>query len=136
MIEFSVHELKEEYEKSLQLFKLSVTIDDIEDTLFYLSRIEAIKIEGGEDRADIVKHLTSNSIAVMGHIGLMPQYVRSEGGYKVRGKTKEDEEQLIADAIAIEKAGGKAIVIPVVAGKTHKKAPTKRAANHEQVHGR
>ncbi|MBL7968700.1 MAG: RecQ family ATP-dependent DNA helicase [Prolixibacteraceae bacterium] len=47
LIEFSVHELKEEYEKSLQLFKLSVTIDDIEDTLFYLSRIEAIKIEGG-----------------------------------------------------------------------------------------
>ncbi len=38
--------------------------------------------------------------------------------------------------VAIEKAGGKAIVIPVVAGKTHKKAPTKRAANHEQVHGR
>ena len=71
----------------------------------------AVKIEGGEDRAEIVKHLTSNSIAVMGHIGLMPQYVRSEGGYKVRGKTKEDEEQLIADALAIEKAGAFAIVI-------------------------
>lgn len=71
----------------------------------------AIKIEGGEDRAHIVKHLTSNSIAVMGHIGLMPQYVRSEGGYKVRGKTPEDTEQLIRDAIAIEKAGAFAIVI-------------------------
>ncbi len=71
----------------------------------------AIKIEGGEDRAHIVEHLTSNSIAVMGHIGLMPQYVRSEGGYKVRGKTPEDTEQLIRDAIAIEKAGAFAIVI-------------------------
>ena len=71
----------------------------------------AIKIEGGEDRADIVKHLTQNSIAVVGHIGLMPQYVRSEGGYKVRGKTKEDKEQLIRDAIAIEKAGAFCIVI-------------------------
>ena len=71
----------------------------------------AVKIEGGEDRADIVKHLTSNSIAVMGHIGLMPQYVRSVGGYKVRGKTKIDEEQLIRDAIAIEKAGAFCIVI-------------------------
>lgn len=71
----------------------------------------AVKIEGGEDRADIVKHLTSNSIAVMGHIGLMPQYVRSVGGYKVRGKTKNDEEQLIRDAIAIEKAGAFCIVI-------------------------
>ena len=40
----------------------------------------AVKVEGGEDRAHIIKHLTSNSIAVMGHIGLMPQYVRSEGG--------------------------------------------------------
>jgi len=47
LVEFSIHELKEEYEKSLQLFKMNVSIDDIEDTLFYLSRIEAIKIEGG-----------------------------------------------------------------------------------------
>lgn len=71
----------------------------------------AIKIEGGEDRAHIVEHLTSNSVAVMGHIGLMPQYVRSEGGYKVRGKNEEDTQQLIKDAIAIEKAGAFAIVI-------------------------
>ncbi len=71
----------------------------------------AVKIEGGEDKADIIKHLTSNAVAVMGHIGLMPQYVRSEGGYKVRGKTKEDEEQLIRDAITVEKAGAFAIVV-------------------------
>ncbi|MGB5792349.1 3-methyl-2-oxobutanoate hydroxymethyltransferase [Poseidonibacter sp.] len=71
----------------------------------------AVKVEGGEDRADIIEHLTSNSIAVMGHIGLMPQYVRSEGGYKVRGKTKEDAEQLIKDALAVEKAGAFALVV-------------------------
>ncbi|RXK06962.1 3-methyl-2-oxobutanoate hydroxymethyltransferase [Halarcobacter ebronensis] len=71
----------------------------------------AVKIEGGEDRADIVEHLTKNSIAVMGHIGLMPQYVRSEGGYKVRGKDKHDAQQLIKDALAIEKAGAFSIVI-------------------------
>lgn len=47
LIEFSVIELKEAYEKSLELFKYEVTTDDIEDTLFYLSRIEVIKIEGG-----------------------------------------------------------------------------------------
>ena len=70
----------------------------------------AIKIEGGEDRAHIIEHLTKNSIAVMGHIGLMPQYVRSEGGYKVRGKTQEDIEQLVSDAIAVEAAGAFAIV--------------------------
>lgn len=47
LVEFSVHELKAAYEASISLFKLDVTLDDIEDTLFYLSRIDAIKIEGG-----------------------------------------------------------------------------------------
>lgn len=47
LVEFSVHELKESYERSQNLFKTNITIDDIEDTLFYLSRIESIKIEGG-----------------------------------------------------------------------------------------
>jgi ATP-dependent DNA helicase RecQ len=47
LIEFSVIELKEAYENSIELFKFDITADDIEDTLFYLSRIEAIKIEGG-----------------------------------------------------------------------------------------
>ncbi len=47
LVEFSVHELKTAYENSPNLFKLNISIDDIEDSLFYLSRIEAIKIEGG-----------------------------------------------------------------------------------------
>lgn len=47
LVEFSVHELKEAYESSVSLFKLDIGLDDIEDTLFYLSRIEALKIEGG-----------------------------------------------------------------------------------------
>lgn len=47
LVEFSVHELKTAYENHSSLFKLDISIDDIEDTLFYLSRIEAIKIEGG-----------------------------------------------------------------------------------------
>lgn len=85
------------------------------------TKAAAIKIEGGEDRADIIKHLTSNSIAVMGHIGLMPQYVRSEGGYKVRGKTQEDSEQLIKDALAVEKAGAFCLVIEGVKSEVAKK---------------
>lgn len=47
LVEFSVHELKQAYEKSSEMFKIAISIDDIEDTLFYLSRIEALKIEGG-----------------------------------------------------------------------------------------
>ena len=85
------------------------------------SKAAAVKIEGGADKADIIKHLTSNSIAVMGHIGLMPQYVRSEGGYKVRGKTPNDEKLLIEDAIAVEKAGAFAIVVEGVKSNVAKK---------------
>lgn len=47
LVEFSVHELKDAFEKRTTLFKVNVTIEDIEDSLFYLSRIDAIKIEGG-----------------------------------------------------------------------------------------
>ena len=89
--------------------------------VYKLTKAAAVKIEGGADKADIIKHLTSNSIAVMGHIGLMPQYVRSEGGYKVRGKTLEDEKQLIEDAIAVEKAGAFAIVVEGVKSNVAKK---------------
>ncbi|MFK2822563.1 3-methyl-2-oxobutanoate hydroxymethyltransferase [Arcobacter sp. YIC-80] len=89
--------------------------------VYQQTKAAAVKIEGGEDRAHIIKHLTSNSIAVMGHIGLMPQYVRSEGGYKVRGKSQEDTEQLIKDAIAVEKAGAFAIVIEGVMSDAAKK---------------
>jgi len=72
---------------------------------------QAVKIEGGVERANIVKALTSNSIAVLGHIGLMPQFLRSDGGYKIRGKTQEDIDKLIKDAKALEEAGAFAIVI-------------------------
>ena len=71
----------------------------------------AVKIEGGVERAHIIKALTTNSIAVVGHIGLMPQFVRSEGGYKIRGKSEEDTLKLIEDAKAVEKAGAFAIVL-------------------------
>ncbi len=47
LVEFSVHELKSAYENSSNLFKKDIVLEDVEDTLFYLSRIEAIKIEGG-----------------------------------------------------------------------------------------
>ena len=72
---------------------------------------QAVKIEGGAERADIIKTLTDASVAVVGHIGLMPQFVRSEGGYKVRGKDEEDIQTLIADAKAIEAAGAFALVV-------------------------
>jgi 3-methyl-2-oxobutanoate hydroxymethyltransferase len=79
--------------------------------VFQQSSADSIKIEGGEDKAEIIKHLCSNGIAVCGHIGLLPQTVRGEGGYKVKGKTSAEELQLIKDAQAIEEAGVFCIVI-------------------------
>jgi len=75
------------------------------------SPADAVKIEGGKDKAQLVKKLTDNGIAVCGHIGLLPQSVRGEGGYIVRGKTPHDIEALIEDAEAIEDAGAFCIVV-------------------------
>ena len=72
---------------------------------------QAVKIEGGQERAHIVEALTQNAIAVLGHIGLMPQFLRSDGGYKIRGKDQADIDTLVEDAIALEKAGVFAIVV-------------------------
>ncbi len=80
----------------------------------------AVKIEGGKERANIIKRLCENSIAVMGHIGLMPQFVRSEGGYRVKGKDTQSVNSLIEDALAIEKAGAFAIVVEGVKSEAAK----------------
>lgn len=72
---------------------------------------DAVKIEGGADKAHLVNYLTQNGIAVCGHIGLLPQSVRAEGGYKVKGKSEDEALSLIADARAVELAGAFIIVI-------------------------
>ena len=88
--------------------------------VFRQTPADSVKIEGGEDKANIVKHLTDNGIAVCGHIGLLPQSVRSEGGYKVKGKTPQEKLQLIRDAKAIESAGAFCIVIEGVISEVAK----------------
>jgi len=79
--------------------------------VFQQTNADCVKIEGGKDKANIVEHLTSNGVAVCGHIGLLPQSVRSEGGYKVKGKTNAECLSLIEDARAIEDAGAFCMVI-------------------------
>jgi len=79
--------------------------------IFQESPADAVKIEGGEEKASTIKYLVDNGIAVCGHIGLLPQSVRGEGGYKVKGKTDSEATQLIADAKAVEEAGAFCIVI-------------------------
>jgi 3-methyl-2-oxobutanoate hydroxymethyltransferase len=90
---------------------------NIQDALKNATRVyqetdaQAVKIEGGAERADIIRALTKNSIAVVGHIGLMPQFLRSDGGYRVRGKDENDIKKLVEDAKAIEEAGAFCLVI-------------------------
>ena len=67
--------------------------------------VEAIKIEGGRNRALLVERLVENEIPVMGHIGLTPQSVHKMGGYKVQGKTLNAAQSLIEDAVTLEHAG-------------------------------
>jgi len=66
---------------------------------------EAVKIEGGEKRVDLVRRVIDAEIPVSGHIGLTPQSVHAMGGYKVQGKSLEAIEQLMRDAVALDRAG-------------------------------
>ena len=72
---------------------------------------DGVKLEGGEERAEIIQHLTKNGIAVVGHIGLLPQFCRGEGGYRVKGKDDKSYRQLLRDAKAVEEAGAVMVVI-------------------------
>lgn len=75
---------------------------------------EAIKLEGGHKRVQLVKRLVDEEIAVMGHIGLTPQSINKLGAYRVQGKTAAAARQLLDDARALEDAGAFAIVLEVV----------------------
>jgi 3-methyl-2-oxobutanoate hydroxymethyltransferase len=66
---------------------------------------EAVKIEGGEKRTDLIRRIIDAEIPVAGHIGLTPQSVNVMGGYKVQGKSLGDIEQLMRDATALDAAG-------------------------------
>ena len=75
---------------------------------------EAVKIEGGERRLELIARLTEAEIPVMGHIGLTPQSLNALGGYRVQGKTPNAAEQLLRDAKGVEAAGAFAIVLEAI----------------------
>jgi 3-methyl-2-oxobutanoate hydroxymethyltransferase len=72
---------------------------------------EAVKIEGGVNRVELVERLTDAEIPVIGHLGLTPQSVHRMGGYKVQGKSVTAADGLLKDALALEAAGVAAIVL-------------------------
>ena len=75
---------------------------------------EAVKLEGGRNRVNIVKRLVDEEIPVVAHIGLTPQSVHKLGGYRVQGKTTKTAKKLIEDAKMLEDAGAFAIVLELV----------------------
>ncbi len=75
---------------------------------------DAVKIEGGAMRVDLIKQLIANGVPVLGHIGLLPQSVKETGGFKMQGKTDESARKLMDDAKALEQAGVFAIVLECV----------------------
>lgn len=75
---------------------------------------DAVKIEGGEFLAPVVRRLTGVGIPVMGHLGMTPQSVHALGGYRVQGREAEAAERLVNDALALQEAGAFAIVLELV----------------------
>ena len=91
----------------------SSTRDAVRNALRFIkdAGAQAVKIEGGSARADLVHRLTEAEIPVVAHIGLTPQSLHSMGGYRVQGKTLDAMDRLCADARALEEAGAVAIVL-------------------------
>ena len=75
---------------------------------------EAVKVEGGERRIELIARLVESEIPVMGHVGLTPQSIHALGGFHVQGKTADAARQLERDARAVEAAGAFAVVLESV----------------------
>jgi 3-methyl-2-oxobutanoate hydroxymethyltransferase len=81
---------------------------------------QAVKLEGGASHARRIEAVVQAGIPLMAHIGMLPQSVREEGGYKLKGRIQSEVEQLIQDAHAVEKAGAFAVVLEIVMADTAK----------------
>lgn len=76
--------------------------------------VGAIKLEGGEHVAPVIKQIVQAGIPVMAHIGLTPQSVNEFGGFRVQGKEVKTAQQLLRDAEAVQEAGAFAVVLELV----------------------
>ncbi|MBI4762653.1 MAG: 3-methyl-2-oxobutanoate hydroxymethyltransferase [Chloroflexota bacterium] len=76
--------------------------------------MDAVKLEGGRERADAIRAITGAGIPVMGHIGLTPQSVHQLGGFRAQGKTTAAAKRLVEDALLLEEAGCFSIVLESV----------------------
>ena len=75
---------------------------------------QAVKLEGGAVVAPQIKALVAAGIPVLAHIGMLPQHIHEEGGYKVKGRTPEEAEAIRRDATAVQEAGAFAVVLEII----------------------
>ncbi|HYE15158.1 MAG TPA: 3-methyl-2-oxobutanoate hydroxymethyltransferase, partial [Pyrinomonadaceae bacterium] len=75
---------------------------------------EAVKLEGGRNRAEVIRRLIAEEIPVMGHVGLTPQSLNKLGSYRLQARTADAARSLVEDARALEDAGAFAVVLEVV----------------------
>ena len=80
-------------------------------TVIKLTKCDAIKLEGGTEITNTIKHLVKKGIPVLGHVGLLPQ---TSGKFKVKGKNSIERKKILNDAIAIFNSGVFAIIIECV----------------------
>ena len=76
--------------------------------------VQVVKLEGGEVMADTVRFLVERGVPVCGHLGLVPQSVHQLGGYRVQGKDKSGANQIRNDALALQQAGARLLVLEAV----------------------
>jgi 3-methyl-2-oxobutanoate hydroxymethyltransferase len=76
---------------------------------------EVVKAEGGRAIMEQVRAILAEGIPFIGHLGMLPQNVREEGGYKIKGKSDQERDALLVDALALDQAGVSAIVLELVA---------------------
>ena len=76
--------------------------------------VQVVKLEGGEVMADTVRFLVDRGVPVCGHLGLVPQSVHQLGGYRVQGKDKSGAKQIRNDALALQQAGARLLVLEAV----------------------
>jgi 3-methyl-2-oxobutanoate hydroxymethyltransferase len=75
---------------------------------------EAVKAEGGTEIQEQVRAIVGAGIPFIGHLGMLPQHVLEEGGYRVKGKVEPEKQKLFADARALVDAGAFCIVLELV----------------------
>ena len=110
--------------RALLVADLSIdTYDTPEDAVANAQRLvdagaQAVKLEGGASHVVQIEAIVRHGIPLMAHIGMLPQSVRKEGGYRVKGRSAAGAEVLLADARAVEAAGAFSVVLEIVAAET------------------